>query len=166
MRPPGSSSLAGAVIVTAADRGYFPMLQGLLRSISRQAGLSGAAIAVFDVGLDVDQQESLVADDVRLLRPRSHLGVTLEGAPPIVPSILVRPFLDEYLPEFDCHIWIDADAWIQDGQAIARLRDGAMSAGLAVAHEGDPDSGAALLEVTAHHEAVPSVVPFPAQDGE
>ena len=130
--------LADTVIVSAADSGYFPMLEGLLSSIVRHRELGAASLAVFDLGLEASQREQLVARGIRLLAPHDHLGVCVRDAPPIVPGVLVRPFLRDYLPEFACHLWIDADAWVQDWRAVARLRDGAMNSGLAIVHESEP----------------------------
>ena len=132
-----STDLEGTVIVSAADSGYFNMLAGLLRSLDRHAVTRDTPKAVFDLGLEPTQRIELEGMGVELLRPRAHFGVEVEGAPPIVPGVLVRPFLRDYLPDHECHIWLDADAWVQDPSALLALRSGALREGMAIVHESE-----------------------------
>ncbi|MEZ5826493.1 MAG: hypothetical protein R3C97_17720 [Geminicoccaceae bacterium] len=132
---------ARTVIVSGADTGYFSMLMNLLRSLECARGADGStglgdtAIAVFDLGLDPVERQLLESRGVRMLEPRGHFGVSIAGERPVVPGLLVRPFLEDYLAEFDCFIWVDADAWLQQSDTLRRLESGARRTGMAIAHE-------------------------------
>ena len=53
-------------------------------------------------------------------------------------AVTVRPFLPRYLPGYNIYVWIDADAWVQEEFAVARLVDGAAQGALAaVSHTHD-----------------------------
>ena len=131
----GSALDSRTVIVSGADTGYFSMLMNLLRSIECAEGLGHPTIAVFDLGLEQVERELLEARGVHLLTPVGHFGVSIEGARPVVPGLLVRPFLEDYLPDFDRFIWLDADAWVQRADSLLRLDDGAARVGLSLVHE-------------------------------
>lgn len=129
------------VIVSAADSGYFPMLLNLLTSIECSPDLADTVVAVFDLGLSEQDRAFLAGRSVRLLQPRGHFGLDIEGEKPVVPALLVRPFLEDYLPDFDCFIWIDADAWVQDADTVRALEAGARRSGLSLVHEREPTYG-------------------------
>ncbi|MCB2055417.1 MAG: hypothetical protein KDE35_14390 [Geminicoccaceae bacterium] len=131
-------ALARTVIVSAADSVFFDLLEGLLGSLARLPALARVPIAVFDLGLREAQRQALVERGVLLLRARPHLGVDPSGSCPIVPGVLVRPFLADYLPDHEVHVWIDADAWVQDWRSILRLSEGARAEGLAAVAESEP----------------------------
>ena len=46
-----------------------------------------------------------------------------------------RPFLPRYFPDHDVYLWIDADCWVQQWDAIALFLRGAQRRPIAVAPE-------------------------------
>lgn len=51
--------------------------------------------------------------------------------------MVARPFLPDYFPGYDCYLWIDSDAWLQDGAALKELINGARHHGCAAVPEID-----------------------------
>ncbi|HTE82877.1 MAG TPA: hypothetical protein VK634_19485, partial [Reyranella sp.] len=50
-------------------------------------------------------------------------------------ALTARPFLPRYFPGFDLYLWIDADCWVQQGDAIALFLRAARTGALAAAPE-------------------------------
>src|SRR5215207_6414297 len=48
-----------------------------------------------------------------------------------------KAFLPEYLPDNDLYLWIDADAWVQDWEAVQMLVQAAALHGCAAVPEAD-----------------------------
>jgi hypothetical protein len=105
------------LIVSGADRGYFPLLRDTVLSIRAQR--PQASIGILDVGLEPEQRQWLAARVAHLVRPgwdidfpqRDH---TPEGRK----AQFARPFLPRHFPDYETYLWIDADAWLQDWRAI------------------------------------------------
>ncbi len=138
MRQPGRTvdDLSSVVIVSAADARFFSLLRDLVTSVRRH--LPSVPMAVFDLGLALDQRVWLGEQRVTCVQPEVHFGLGDDFNQPLALSSLVRPFVREYLPGYELYLWLDADVWIQDGVAIRRLVAGALDAGLACVHERDP----------------------------
>lgn len=126
-----------AVIVTAADSGYFDLLSGMIRSVRRFEECRQIPIAVFDVGFTPEHRLQLEQDSIILVDPRWHFGRTEETSKSYERAALVRFFINDYLPGFDYSLWLDPDLWLQDPGVIQRMIDGARETGAAIAHESD-----------------------------
>jgi hypothetical protein len=132
----GPDDFSDTMAFSAADARFFGLLQDLVSSVRRH--VLTLPLAVFDLGLLPEQRAWLDAGGIRLLTPRIHFNLPPEFSRPLPLSLLVRPFLPEYVPGRELYLWLDADAWVQDGDAIERLRAGARAAGMAVVHEAEP----------------------------
>ncbi len=126
-----------AVIVTAADSGYFELLNGMIKSVQRFEECRQIPIAVFDVGFTPDHREQLEQDNIIVIDPSWHFGRTDETTKNYERAALVRFFINDYLPGYDYSIWLDPDLWLQDSGVIRRLINGARETGAAIAHESD-----------------------------
>lgn len=126
-----------AVIVTAADSGYFDLLMGMIRSVRRFEECRQIPIAVFDVGFTPEHRMMLEQDNMILVDPSWHFGRTEETSKSYERAALVRFFINDYLPGFDYSLWLDPDLWLQDPAVIRRMIDGARETGAAIAHESD-----------------------------
>lgn len=126
-----------AVIVTAADSGYFDLLNGMIRSVRRFEECRNIPIAVFDVGFTPEHRLQLQQDDIILIEPSWHFDRSEENSKHYEKAALVRFFIHDYLPGFDYSIWLDPDLWLQDPDVIQRMVDGARDTGAAIAHESD-----------------------------
>lgn len=125
-----------ALVVTAADAGYYPLLDGLLGSLDRCCGSARPPLAVLDLGLTPEQQASLAARDVRLVEPAMPDALpNVDGTPRTYLAQLCRPYLPDLFPDADVLIWLDADIWVQDGQLLHWLQAGAAAGDLVIAPE-------------------------------
>ena len=127
-----------AVIVTAADSGYFDLLFGMIESVRRFEDCLHIPIAVFDVGLTSEHRQKLEQSGIHLVEPSWHFDRTEGNSKSYERAALVRFFIHDYLPGFDYSLWLDPDLWLQDSGVIHRMIDGARETGAAIAHESDP----------------------------
>jgi hypothetical protein len=121
------------IIVTASNEFYVPFLDGLLASLGQWESPLGSDIACFDVGLSPNSRAAVARRVTHLIEPGWDLEVDrdLREQQPALRAVTVRPFLPRYLPGYDIYVWIDADAWVQERFAIARLVDAAAQGALA-----------------------------------
>jgi hypothetical protein len=126
-----------AVIVTAADSGYFDLLGGMIGSVRRFESCRHLPIVVFDVGFTPEHRASLEQDGVSVVDPEWHFGLSEETAKSYEQAALVRFFIHDYLPGYDYSLWLDPDLWLQDSEILDRMVDGAHETGAAIAHESD-----------------------------
>jgi hypothetical protein len=105
------------LIVSGADRGYFPLLRDTVLSI--RALRPDAAIGILDVGLDAEQCDWLRPRVARLVRPGWDIDFPGRArTPELRKAQFARPFLPKHFPGYETYLWIDADAWLQDWRAI------------------------------------------------
>lgn len=129
--------LSKAVIVTAADSGYFDLLNGMIRSVRCFEDWRDVTIAVFDVGFSPEHRSALEQDGIRLIEPDWHFGLSDQTAKSYERAALVRFFIHDYLPGYDYSLWLDPDLWLQDSGVLERMLDGTDKTGAAIAHESD-----------------------------
>jgi lipopolysaccharide biosynthesis glycosyltransferase len=108
------------IIITGSTADYFPLLCGMLSSIFPYAAQDGIAIGVFSLGLTVEQQRILENKGIRVVEPNwvYDIGNFTEPAPEFFKSMTARPHLPRFFPGYDIYMWIDADCWVQDWQAV------------------------------------------------
>jgi lipopolysaccharide biosynthesis glycosyltransferase len=127
------------VIVTGADAKYFGWAQSCIRSIADNAGRHGKKFAFFDLGC-TEQQLAWIGSKVDEIR-QPDWDFEFPGrseTPSYLKGLLARPFLARYFPGHEVYIWIDADAWVHDWNAMECLRQAASaSRGLAIVAEVD-----------------------------
>lgn len=124
-------------IATGADAKYFPLLQRCLTSIRAKAA-PVPPIHVFDVGLEPAQRDAirpLVADIIEPGWDFEFAGRA--GTPGYYRAQTVRPFLPRYLPGHRVLMWIDADAFLQDGSVLELFVRAAAGGKLAIVPELD-----------------------------
>src|SRR5205823_12629455 len=108
---------ARLLIASGADREYFPLLRDTVMSIRAQR--RDVALGILDLGLDQEQSEWLSRRVEHVVQPawdldfpgRAHTADTFKAQ-------VARPFLRRYFPGYEVYLWIDADAWLQDGRVI------------------------------------------------
>ena len=126
------------IICTAADSGYFGLLEGLVRSLAAGPFTASLPLGILDLGLTPDQQTWLRGQGAILVAPdwdvdfpgRSH-------APTHYRAMTARPFLPKHFPGFDLYQWIDADAWVQDDSVLPYFLRAAAQGKLAIVPELD-----------------------------
>ena len=134
-------------VVSAADAGYFDLLQGTVRSLRDRPQGRGISLYVFDLGLSEPQRRWLLVQGAALRRPEGLPGC--EDLPIHLQAFLSRCRIPELFPPHDIYLWIDADAWIQRWEAVEAFIDGAHRTGFAITPETDPAYDAKTV-LTAH----------------
>jgi lipopolysaccharide biosynthesis glycosyltransferase len=119
------------LVVTAADERYASLVLDLIGSL-RAIPSAKFDIGCVDLGLGDETRRLLVEDGVKIMKPewpfRPH---KLFDARPTYLSRVIRPFLRDYFPGHETYIWLDADCWVQDGNALDDLASMASVSGLA-----------------------------------
>ncbi len=105
------------LIVSAADRGYFPLLRDMVRSVRAQR--PDTAIGILDLGLDPEHRNWLSTRVTHLVRPDWDVDFPDRArTPDTLKAQVARPFLRRHFPGYEMYLWIDADAWLQDWRAV------------------------------------------------
>jgi hypothetical protein len=105
------------LIVSGADRRYFPLLRDTVLSIRAQR--QEAPIGILDFGLDQEQLEWLSTRVDHVVRPGWDIDFPhRERTPEILKAQVARPFLRRHFPGYETYMWMDADAWLQDGRVV------------------------------------------------
>jgi predicted O-methyltransferase YrrM len=126
------------IIITAADANYFELVRGTILSVREKSEGANVAIGFFDLGCTPEQLQWLETQVNFIQKPDWDFDFPGKNeAPHYLKGLLARPFLRRYFPNFDIYLWIDADAWVQEWQAVELLVKGAAKRGLAVLPELD-----------------------------
>src|ERR1700758_4659091 len=129
-------AVARLLIASGADRNYFPLLRDTVLSIL--AHRRDQAIGILDLGLDKEHREWLWRRVDHIVRPDWDLDFPRrQQVPDIFKAQVARPFLPRHFPGYEIYLWIDADAWLQDGRAIDLYIDAAGHDKLAITPEID-----------------------------
>jgi hypothetical protein len=128
--------LKDVLVVTAADEPYADLLRGLISSLRRWSAV--ADIAVIDVGLGTATKEWLRTQTVAIVEGGWLFPFPgQDTAPRHLMSMTSRPFLPQLFETANTILWVDADAWVQDGRAIDMMLAGASEADIAIVPEID-----------------------------
>lgn len=121
-----------AVVVTAADETYAPLLRDLLDSLEPHRASLQVAVACLDLGLS-EQTRAEIATRVEHtvvpqwpFRPHARFDSDRRHL-----SRAARPFLPDLLPGYATYVWLDADTWVQQAQGVRWLIDAARMADIA-----------------------------------
>ncbi len=126
------------IIITAADANYFELVRGTILSVREKPEGANVAIGFFDLGCTSEQLQWLETQVNIIQTPDWDFDFPGKNeAPHYLKGLLARPCLRRYFPNFDIYLWIDADAWVQDWQAVELFVKGAVKRGLAVVPELD-----------------------------
>ncbi len=127
-----------AIVVTAANAGFFSLLSELVASIRAVPDAPVVDLGCYDLGLTGEQVAQLAAAGVRVIRPSTGLeaGRLAEDVGKL--GYLARPFLRENFPGYATYVWLDADTWIQSGEALRGLITAARERGAVFVREDEP----------------------------
>ena len=105
------------LIASGADRTYFPLLRDMVLSVRSQR--RDGALGILDFGLDGDQREWLSSRVEHIVQTEWDVDFPRrDRTPDIRKAQVARPFLPRHFPGYQTYLWIDADAWVQDGKVI------------------------------------------------
>lgn len=125
-------------LVTASDAAYFTLLQSLVRSVHAAAPPGACTLCVIDLGLAPAQRAWVDAHADRVVEGRWDLDFpTRDATPRHVQALTCRPFLPSYFPGSDVYVWLDADAWVQDWDAVVLFARACEDLSIAVCPELD-----------------------------
>ena len=124
------------IAITGGDAGYFQLMSECIGSLRATPEGRALTLGVLDCGLADEQRNWCRAQGGELVQPvwdfdfpgRANLKDGYK-------ALTARPFLPRYFPGFDLYFWIDADCWVQQGDAIALFLAAARTGALAVAPE-------------------------------
>lgn len=121
-----------ALIVTAADEAYAPLVRDLLNSLEPQRARLDLAIACLDLGLAPQTSAELTRRIEHVVAPawpfRPHERFTAERH---YLARAARPFLPDLVPGYAMYLWLDADVWVQHALGLEWLIDAARRADIA-----------------------------------
>jgi len=133
--------MSKVVIFTAADAKFFSMCLGLVLSLLRLAP-ARPRIRVLDLGLTPAQAETLTPLVEQILAPQWYARSERE-LPLTFRGLTARPCLPRYVDDADTIVWLDADTWVQEWSAVARLVADAESGSMTIIEE-QPGSGVVI----------------------
>lgn len=111
--------MAALTIVTAANSAHLPLVQELIASIRAFPEGRDVPINLFDVGLAAPDRETIKPLVAGLVDPGWDLDFTGQGtSPEWFKALFCRPFIPRHFPGHDMYLWLDADMWVQDWEAI------------------------------------------------
>jgi hypothetical protein len=129
------------IIVTGCDAAYFAHAQDLVESILDQPALGHLRLGFLDFGLDGDQRAWLTARRVLVREGGWDIEFerrdAWESGRPWFKAYCCRPHLRRHFPGYGVYAWIDADAWVQQAEAVLDLFEAAGRGGIAAVPEID-----------------------------
>jgi len=130
-----------SIIITGCDANYFPLVEGLVRSLRQWPQLAKLPVGLLDFGL-IDSQRQWLAEQRVDVRPGGwdfefSKRDAWEATKPWFKAYLCRPHLRKHFPGCDVYCWLDADTWVQQPEAIELLLACAGRGGLAAVPEID-----------------------------
>ncbi|MCB9978881.1 MAG: hypothetical protein H6862_04685 [Rhodospirillales bacterium] len=126
-------------LISSADARYYPMLREWIESVRRFPQSRDMDICILDVGLTPAQIETLrplVTGIERAAWPKKISARRIRGRE-YYKACINRPFLRDYFPNYEVYVWMDADTWVQDWEAVELFIRGAQRGKLAVAPQTD-----------------------------
>jgi hypothetical protein len=105
------------LIVSLADKGYFPLLRDMVLSV--RAHRRDVAIGILDLGFEPAQRDWLAARVEHLVTPDWDVDFPQrERTPNFLKAAVARPFLPRHFPGYEMYLYIDSDAWLQRWETV------------------------------------------------
>lgn len=123
-------------IVTASDNTYFHFVQGLILSIREKKEGRDVSISFLDLGCSSEQLQWLENMSTHVKKADWNIQFpTQVPKPNHIKAQAAKPFLRTYFPNHNVYIWMDADTWIQDWEAVELYLQGAKQSEIAITPE-------------------------------
>lgn len=131
--------MTSRVIVTGADAGYFRYLERAVRSVRAKMNPHATALAVLDLGLTASQRAAIAALADTVVEPGWDYDLPDRASlPPHWRAYTARPHLPAHVPGYETYMWLDADAWLQQADAVEQLFAAASGGAVAIVPEVHP----------------------------
>jgi len=124
------------IAITGGDAGYFELMRDCIDSLRATSEGRALSLGVLDCGLTEEQRAWCRTQGAALVVPQWDFD--FPGRDKLkdgYKALTARPFLPRYFPGFELYFWIDADCWVQQGDAVALFLAAARTGALAVAPE-------------------------------
>lgn len=121
-------------ICSGCDSNYFPLLQEMIASVRRFKEAQDIDICIMNTGLTQEQEATLIKDGMKVHTPDWPCAIPehkIRGRE-FLKSCVCRPFLPEYFPDYDTYMWVDADTWVQNWNAVELFLQGAKEGKMAL----------------------------------
>jgi lipopolysaccharide biosynthesis glycosyltransferase len=127
------------VIVTGADAAYHRYLMRALRSVRAHDEGRRIALAVLDLGLEPAQRDEAATLADAIVEPGWDYELPDRATlPSHWRAYTARPHLPRHVPSYDTYMWLDADAWIQQGDTVDQFFAAASGNAVAIVPEVHP----------------------------
>ena len=124
------------IAITGGDAAYFDLLRECVGSLRATPEGQAMALGILDCGLTEEQRGWLATQGAIFVTPDWDFDFPARAKlKDGYKALTARPFLPRYFPGFDLYLWIDADCWVQQGDALALFQRAARTGALAVAPE-------------------------------
>ncbi|HEY2870621.1 MAG TPA: hypothetical protein VGJ56_01815 [Reyranella sp.] len=124
------------IAITGGDAAYFDLLRECVGSLRATPEGRAMALGILDCGLTGEQRAWLAGQGALFVTPDWDFDFPARAKlKDGYKALTARPFLPRYFPGFDLYLWIDADCWVQQGDALALFQRAARTGALAVAPE-------------------------------
>ncbi len=125
-------------LVTGADSAYVALLRGLLESVRNLAPEGSVDLCVIDIGLSPEERAWTEGYADHVADGRWDVDFPeRDQAPRHIQGLTCRPFLPNYFPGYEVYLWLDADTWVQDWEAVELFRRAALEGSIGVVPELD-----------------------------
>jgi len=105
------------IIVSLADKGYFPLLRDMVLSVRAQR--ADVPIGILDLGFEPAQRDWLAERVEHLVTPGWDVDFPgREKTPNFLKAAVARPFLPKHFPGYEMYVYIDSDAWLQQWRTV------------------------------------------------
>ncbi len=109
-----------AIAITGGDADYFDLLRDCVGSLRATEEGRAMTLGILDCGLTAEQRAWFAEQGAIFVVPEWDFDfpgrARLKDG---YKALTARPFLPRYFPGFDLYLWIDADCWVQQGDAIS-----------------------------------------------
>lgn len=124
------------IAITGGDAAYFELLRECVGSLRATPEGRAMALGILDCGLTGEQRAWFAAQGAIFVTPDWDFDFPARARlKDGYKALTARPFLPRYFPGYDLYLWIDADCWVQQGDALELFQRAARTGALAVAPE-------------------------------
>ncbi len=128
--------MSRVVLITGSDSRYFPLMREAILSLRAKPESQAIDLGVLDCGLSPEEATWCAEQGARVVEP--CWDVTFGAGLSVHPSfraMTARPHLKRYFPGYDVYVWLDADVWVQEWDALALFIDAARLGDIAIVPE-------------------------------
>lgn len=123
------------VIVTGADRNYFPFLRNLIKSIHRTGTIKECDLCILKVDKDNQYLDEIVNLVTSFKQADFSMRLSFSEKKNWFKLLTERPFIKDYFPGYENYIWLDADTEILSVDGIKNLIAGTIYKDLSIVPE-------------------------------